>query len=194
MMTGSRTCAQNAPVDLHIVVRAFGDGGERAARHHHKLAAHSFDRLDLLFVGANNIIDANSRRRFEMIGPYPAADLDAGASLGRFQRVADQFARARPIEPAAALRGVHGFRDTKPKIPEIVPEMDRLLPIDRLVQPRIGVGQRIGHDMRRGKRNAVEVFRGLFGGKNNRLARRIRLEPAIGGWQNEGGHRLLPIV
>jgi hypothetical protein len=34
--------------------------------------------------------------------------------------VADQFARPGPIEPATALRGVHRFRDTKPKVPEIV--------------------------------------------------------------------------
>ena len=191
MMTGSRTCREDASVDFHIVVRAFGDGGERAARHHHKLAAHRFDRLDLLFVGANDIVDANSRRGFEVIGPHPAADLDAGTPLRRFQSVADQFASTRPIEPAAALRGVHGFRDTKPKIPEIVAEMDRLLPIDRRIQPGIGVGQRIGDNMRRGKRNAIEVLRVFFGGKDNRLACRIRLEPAIGGWQNERRHETL---
>ena len=129
-----------------------------------------------------------------MIGTDPATDFDARTALRGLQRMADQFTRARPIEAAAALRRVHGFRDAQTEIPKIVTEMDCLFPIDRRVQPGIGVGQRIGHNMRSRKRDAIEILGGLFGGKNNRLACRIRLEPAIGCWQNERGHSLLPIV
>ena len=105
-----------------------------------------------------------------MIGAHAAADFDARATLCSLQRVADQFTRRRPIEPAATLRGVHRFRDAKPEIPKIVPEMDRLFPVDRRVQPGIGVGQGVCHNMRSRKRNAVEIL-GVFLWRETRSAR-----------------------
>jgi hypothetical protein len=69
--------------------------------------------------------------------------------------------------------------------------MDGLLPIDRGVEPGIGIRQRIRHDMRGRKRDAVEFFGSLFGRKNDRLARRIRLQFAIDCRQDKRGHALL---
>jgi hypothetical protein len=40
--------------------------------------------------------------------------------------------------------------------------MDCLLPVDRRVKPWIGVGERISHDVRGGKRYAVETLRRFF--------------------------------
>src|SRR5262249_60303265 len=105
-----------------------GDRGKRPARHHYKLATHGFDRLDLFFVGADDVVDAHPCRRSEMIGPHPAADLDARTPLRGFQRMTDQFARTRPIKPAATSGGVHRFGHAKSKIPEIVASDGRRLP------------------------------------------------------------------
>ena len=150
--------AQDAAVDAPIFGGAFGGAGERAARHDDKLSAHRFDRLDLLFVGAHDVVDADIGGGIEMIGADAAADLDAGPRLRRFQCAADQFLGARPVKPAATLRGVHGFGDAEPQIPEIMPEGNSALPVDCRVEPGIDVGQRIGHHMRGGVGDAVKAF------------------------------------
>ena len=88
------------------------------------------DRLDLLLVGADDSVDAESVAGIEMIGADAAADLDAGPALGGVERVADQLLGARPIEPAAALRRVHRFGDAESEVPQIMPKRDGFLPID----------------------------------------------------------------
>ncbi len=66
--------------------------------------------------------------------------------------------RAGPIEPAAALRGVHRFGDAEAEIPQIMTERDGLVPVDRGVEPWIVIGQRIGDDMRGRVSDAVEAW------------------------------------
>ena len=62
--------------------------------------------------------------------------------------MADQFLGAGPIEPAAALRRIHGFGDAEAEIPEIVAECDGFVPVDRGIVPGIDLGERIGDDVR----------------------------------------------
>ena len=44
----------------------------------------------------------------------------------------------------------------KPKIPEMLAERDGAVPVHRRIEPGIGIGQRIGDDMRGGKSDAVQ--------------------------------------
>ena len=55
----------------------------------------------------------------------PAA---ARARLGR--RAADQLARRRPVEPHAALRGVHRLGHAQAVRPQVAPEGERRLPVE----------------------------------------------------------------
>ena len=90
--------------------------------------------------------------------PTPQQILTPGRALGGFQRAADQFLGARPVEPAAALRGVHRFGDAEPEVPEIMAEGDGALPVDRGVEPGVDIGERIGDHMRGGIGDAVEAL------------------------------------
>ena len=89
-----------------------------------------------------------SRVGVEMIGADAAGDLHARARLRGVERAADQLLRAVPVEPHAALRGVHRLGDAEPEVPEILAERDGLVPVDRGVEPRIVVGERIGDHVR----------------------------------------------
>ena len=58
MIAGCLQLAQDAAIDARVIGGAFGGAGERAARHDDELSAHRLDRLDLLFVGAHDVVDA----------------------------------------------------------------------------------------------------------------------------------------
>ena len=82
--------------------------------------------------------------------------------------------------PHAALRGVHRLGDAEPERPEMAAEGDGGVPVDRGVEPRIAVGERIGDDMRRRIGDAVERRLG-----RREILRRLRrvgreLPPAAG--------------
>src|SRR5215213_6132409 len=108
--------AQNAAVDARIILRALRGTCERPACHYDELSPHAFDCLDLLLVGADNLVDRNACVGVEMVGADAAGDLYAWAAFGGIERAADQLLRAVPIEPHAALRGVHRFGDAEPEI------------------------------------------------------------------------------
>src|SRR5262245_10131484 len=183
--------AQDASVNPRIIFRAFCRRCKRPAGHNYKPAAHRFDGLDLLFVRANDVVDTNVWTRIEMVGAYPATDLYARTTLCGLKGMTYQLSCSCPIEPSAPLCRIHCFGNTEAEIPKIVPKMDGLLPVDCGIEPGIGIGQWIRHDVRGRKRDAVEIFGSLFGRKNNRLARRIRLKFAISCRQDKRGHALL---
>ena len=126
-----------------------------------------------------------------MVGADPAGDAHARPALGGFERMADQFARPRPVEPHAALGGVHRLGDAKPEIPQIMAKRDGLLPVDRRIEPRVDVGERIGHHMGRRVGDAVEAPGFRPGRKHDRLASDVRLKRARGGREGDGGHGCL---
>ena len=70
-------------------------------------------------------------------------------------------------------------------------EGDGALPVDRGIEPRIGIRRRIGHDMRGGIGDAVE--RRLRGGEIARRTRGIGREPAAGDGKIERGHLLVTL-
>ena len=79
MITGSLHLPHDAAVDAGVVGWRCGSAGERAARHDHEPAAHRLDRLDLLFVSADDLVDGRAAGRVEMIGADAAADFRAAA-------------------------------------------------------------------------------------------------------------------
>src|SRR4029450_7907838 len=109
-----------------------------------------------------------------MIGADPATDLDARTTVCGPKGVTYQLLCRGPIEPSAPLCRIHCFGNAQAEIPKIVPKMDGFPPIDRGVEPGIGIRQRICHDMRGRKRDAVEIFGSLLVRKNDRLPRRTR--------------------
>src|SRR5262249_41119664 len=71
---------------------------------------------------------------------------------------------------------------------KIMPETDRLIPVDRRVEPRGRISWWIRHDMGGRECDAVEVFGSLFVWKDDRLTRCIGLQFAMDGWQGQRRH------
>src|SRR5690606_10213052 len=76
--------------------------------------------------------------------------------------------------------------------PEMAPEGDRALPVDRGAEPGIVVGQRVGHDMGRREGDAVEGRPGAlespggperigrqFAGADGKIERRHAVTPSV---------------
>jgi hypothetical protein len=91
-----------------------------------------------------------------MVRADSAPDERPGARVRRFERATDQLFSDAPVETHTALCGIHRFGDSEAKIPYVMSECDRALPVDRSVQPRIDVCERICDHMDRSVGNAVE--------------------------------------
>ena len=126
-----------------------------AARHQHDAAAQLLDRRALLLVGAMTSSMVTSALGSSWSVPAPQAMSAPGMSC-RIEAAPDQLQRCRPIQPHAALRGIHRLGDAEPERPEVAAEGDGALPVDRGVEPRIGVREWIGDDMRGRIGDAVE--------------------------------------
>jgi hypothetical protein len=118
MITGSRTWAQDAIVDLGVIVGGFADARERARSHQDDAPADLLDGRDLLFIGADHVVDAVGGLRRKMIGAGSGKD-HAVARFRGGNRTADQLERIRPAQAHAALRGVHRLGDPEAKVPEM---------------------------------------------------------------------------
>jgi len=94
-------------------------------------------------------------------------------------RTRDQFQRGRPVQPHAALGGVHRFGYAEAEIPDVLAKRNRPVPIDRSREPGIDIGARVGNHMRRGEGDAVECS---FQLRRKRPRRReaIGLDAAVG--------------
>ena len=174
---------ENPVVDLDVVVRGARAGGERAAGHEHDPPAQPLDRRDLLLVGADHVVDGEPWRRRQVVGAGAAEDDGARARPGRFEAAADQLVRGVPVEPHAALRRVHGLGHPEPQIPQVLAIRDRAVPVDRHVQPRVDVGERVGDHVRGGERHPVE-------GADRLLRKRSRLAHAVIGEMADRGRQL----
>ncbi len=173
---------QDAIVDPGVVVGVATNFRECARRHQDDLAAGLFDGLDLLFIGADHVIDRFGVFRREVIGAGAGGHQRTAARLGRLDRALDQFQRCRPVQSHAALCGVHGFRDAKAEIPDMFAESDGLVPVDRGGQPGIDVGAWIGHHMGGRIHHAIELAL-EFSRKGLGHGRMIGLQRAVGARQ-----------
>ena len=180
---GLAQLGEDPVVDRDVVVRRARAGGKRATGHEDDPPAQPLDRRDLLFVGADHVVGGEPRRRRQVIGAGAAEDHGALARPSRFEAAADQLVRGVPVEPHAALRRVHGLGHPEPQVPQVLAIRDRALPVDRDVQPRIDVGERVGDHMRGGKRHPVE-------GTARLLRKRSRLAHAISGEMADRGRQL----
>jgi hypothetical protein len=123
-------------------------GGQRAAGHQDHLAAQALDEAHLLLVGCLNRSDAEAWREREVI--RAGAGCDPPTHSTRLdQRAANKFPRRRPVKPHAALGRVHGLGDGEPERPQIAPVRQRHIPVERDLQRRVDVRQRIADNMRR---------------------------------------------
>jgi hypothetical protein len=145
---------QNATIDLGVVVRRLGGGDQRAARHQDDAAAGRLHRFDLFLIGADHVVDRRRRRWRQLVGADARIDHRTGDIARGRDGTLDEFERVGPIQPHAALRGVHCFGDAETERPEVAAERNRRVPVDRRGHPGVVVGKRIGDDMRRGKRDA----------------------------------------
>ena len=169
---------ENAIIDFGVVVGIASKLRQCARRHQDDAAADFLDCRDLLLIGADHIVDALRVFDRQMIGAG-AGKYQCVARLRRAHRARDQFQRGRPVQPHAALRGVHRLGHAEPEVPDMLAKRDGPVPIDRRRQPGIDVGQRIGDDVCRGEGNAVERALELCG-ECSRRREAIGLDAAVG--------------
>ena len=119
---------------------------------------------------------------------------DAGLHRMRLRlahRALDQLLGGRPVDPHAALRGVHRLGEAEPLVPEPAAKAESVLPVDRrLAHPGVALGDRVGHDVRGGEGGAGQRHpRGA--GSQRVAARGIGLEGSgVGGQAHGRPHRL----
>ena len=147
---------QHATVYPGIVKRAAADFCQRARGHQDDASAGFFDRLDLLFIGADHVVESPGILHREVIGAGAGKHQRIAPRLRGPHRTLDQFQRGRPVQSHAALRGIHRFGDAEPEIPDVFAKGDRPVPVNSGIEPRIDVGQRIGHHVGCRKRHAVQ--------------------------------------
>ena len=169
-------------IDLCVVVGAASELCQRPRSHQDDPPSGLLHRCDLLLIGADHVVDGPGVFDREVVGAGAGKHQCVALCLCRPHRTLDQFQRSRPIQPHAALRGIHCFGNAEPEVPDVLPKRNGPIPVDRGRQPRIGIGERIGHHMRRGKRHAVQgAFQ--FRRKNPRRRQSIGLDRSVGGRQ-----------
>ena len=186
--------SEDAIVDLSVFLWSLGNLSKCAARHDDELAAHTFDRFDLLLVRADDIVESYAVAGAEMVGANSATDERAGPRLCCFERAADQFSGADPVEAHTALCGIHRFGDSEAEIPKVMPECDGALPVDRSIEPGIDIGERVGDHVGGSVGDAVEDRQAASWRQVERLARGVRLKaPAVGRKRNCRHNMLLDL-
>src|SRR3569833_3162477 len=111
--------AEDAVIDLRVVVGRLGRDDERSRSHQHDAAADGLDRGDLLLIGADHVVERYARCRRELIGADAGENGRTRNVAGSLDRAADQFERTRPVEAAAALRRIHGLGHAEAQVPEV---------------------------------------------------------------------------
>ncbi len=150
---------------------------ERAACHDDHAPAERLDRLHLVLVSGDHVVDGARALRREVIRADAARDERARHVARGVERAADELERRRPVEAHAPLRGVHRLGHAEPERPEVAAIGEGGVPVDGGGEPRIDGGEGIGHDVRGGVGDAREGARGVPS-KRARLAQRIRLGDA----------------
>ncbi len=153
--------AEDALVDLVVIVRRLGHARQRPAGHEDNAAAERFDRGDLLLVGADHVVQARGGFRGQMVGAGAACQQCAFAVAARLDRAANELERGVPIKAHAALRRVHGLGHAQAQPPQGTAIGDGRVPVDGAALPRIDRRQRIGHHMGGAIGDATERAGGL---------------------------------
>ncbi len=122
-----------------------------------------------------------------MVGAGAARHHRAGHVAHGVERQADELLRRDPIEPHAALRRVHRLRHAEAERPEVFSIRDGAVPIELHVEPRVLLGERVGHDVGGGERDAREGRRGL--GEVARRGGGVLAQAAAGDGKADGRHR-----
>ena len=74
---------QDAVIDARIIVRSARRAGQRPAGHQDDAAAHAFDGLDLLLIGADDVVDRDIRPWRQVIGAHAAGDQRVRTALAQ---------------------------------------------------------------------------------------------------------------
>ena len=114
---GGPHAAQDAGIDALVIGGRFRRLGQRARRHEDDAAAHGLHRLALLLIGADDVIDGHVRAGGQMVGAGAGGDDRAWVVLRGVEAEADEVLGCCPIQPHAALGGVHGFGDAQAERP-----------------------------------------------------------------------------
>ncbi len=146
---------EDPAVDLHVVVRALGARGERAARHQDDPAADRLDERALLLVGGLDVGERHARPRLEVVGAGAAREDGARDRARLADRPADQLLRRVPVEAHPALRGVHGLGDGEAERPDVAPVGERRVPVQARLERRVDRRPRIGDDVHGGEADAA---------------------------------------
>jgi hypothetical protein len=139
--------AEHLAVDFEVVLRTPCRPRQRPARHEYHLAAGLLDRFALHEIGFCDGVERQATGVRQMIGAGAAGDDGASPRLGGARRALHQLQRVRPVEPHAALGGVHGFGNAESHFPEIIAEGQRALPVDGGPERGIDIGERIDDHM-----------------------------------------------
>jgi len=132
------------------------DACERAARHQDHAAAGALDGVELHRIGANHVIARCHRVRAQMVGAAARRD-ERLRHVARFgHRALHEFERDFPRQTHAALRGVHRFGNAEALPDQITPVLDGARPVERGGLIQFAAAMRIGDDVRRRIRDAVE--------------------------------------
>jgi len=120
---------QDVVIDPFVVSRGACHLHQGATGHDDETSAQGLDGFDLFIVGADHIVERLDLGQLEMVGS--AATGHPGARNGSrcLQRAPDQLARGGPIEPHAALCGVHGLGHTQAQRPQVMAVLQGGVPV-----------------------------------------------------------------
>ncbi len=97
----------------------------------------------------------------------------------------DQFQRGLPVHAHATLGRVHRFGESEPLVPEVLPEGQRRVPVDRGTRiPGVPLAQRVRNHMGRRKSGAGQRHLGRAG-QERRAGKPVGFQPAVGGGKIE---------
>ena len=154
---GLADLAEHAVVDLGVIVGAAAELRQRARGHQDDAAAGLLDRRDLLLIGADHVVDRLRVFHREMVG----------AGAGEHQRIAACLGGLRPSAGSVPARSASPAPCRAARCPSLRRRRGResqtcsrnaMVRSQSIAacQPRIVVGERIGHHMRGREGDAVE--------------------------------------
>ena len=124
----------------------------------------------------------------EMVRARARGDRRAGNALRGVDAALDERQRRRPVEPHAALRRVHRFGDAEAQREQVAAVGERRVPVERDADPGIDARERIGDDVRRRVRDAIERRPCALGLPRRRRAHGVGRERAVGEGELECRH------
>src|SRR5215210_1625204 len=189
---GARDLRQYAAVDLRVLLRLLGNGGEGAARHEDHAPSLALHEPALLLVGGRHVLQGRARGP-HVVGAGAAGYLRAVAA-GLCHGAADELLRGLPVEPHPALGRVHGLGEREAERPQVAPVGHGGFPVECRARRRVNVGQRVGdHVGGRVRDPALGPPRRLV--QRDVPARRVRGQRAVClRQQNLFGHLVSPLL